>query len=120
VRFYLDENLPYTIAEIARTQGVDVVSSHECGHNGLPDDVQLRLAAEEKRCLVPKDREDLTNLTILFLEMEWPHAGVLIVSQSLPNRNYAAIARALVAYARSHEDDLPAYTLDYLVAERPT
>jgi hypothetical protein len=49
-----------------------------------------------------------------------PHVGVLIVSRSLASRGHAAIARALVAYARRNEDDLPSYTSDFLrTAEDP-
>ena len=116
IRFYLDEDLPYRAAVIARANGLDVVSSHECGRNGLPDEEQLRLAAEEGRCLVTRNRDDFEALTLRFFENEWPHTGVLIVSRSLPNRDASRLARALLAYARAHEDGLPSYTISWLVA----
>jgi hypothetical protein len=119
VRLYLDEDLSDEIARIARGQQVDVISSHECGRNGLPDETQLRLAAAEGRCLVTRNGRDFLRLTTVFFENGWPHAGVLVVSRSLANADFAGIARALVAYAARYEDDLPAYTTDYLVPMPP-
>jgi predicted nuclease of predicted toxin-antitoxin system len=117
IRFYLDEDLPYRVAIIARAQGLDVTSSQECGRNELPDETQLRLAAEEGRCLVTRNRDDFQELTLRFFENEWPHAGVLIVPRSLPNRDAARIARALVAFAQTQETDLPSYAVVWLSAE---
>ena len=114
MRFYLDEDLSDEVARIARAQQVDVISSHECGRDGLPDETQLRLAAEEGRCFVTFNRDDFLELTVRFFENGWPHAGVLIVSRSLPRRSFAAIAAALVAYAQRYEGDLPSYTTDFL------
>ena len=117
VRFYLDEDLPAKVAVLARAQGVDVVACSECGRYGLSDEAQLRLAAEDGRCLVTRNRDDFTRLTTLFFDRQWPHAGVLIVSRSLPNRNLARLTRALVAYSQRYEGDVPAYLIDFLTAE---
>lgn len=114
MRFYLDADLPYRIAEIARRQGVDIVSSHEYGRNQLPDEGHLRLAAEAGRCLVTSNRDDFDALTLDFFDRGRPHAGVLIVPHSLPNNRPSAIARALVAYAAARDYDLPPYTVTYL------
>ena len=65
-----------------------------------------------------RDREDFYDLTIQFLENQWPHAGVLIVPRALPNERFTAIAEAMVAYAEGHEGDLPSYLVDYLRAPR--
>lgn len=118
MRFFLDEDLSYRVATIARGQGLDVLSSHECGRNALPDDEQLRLAAQEGRCLVTRNAPDFIPLTLRFLEAYWPHAGVLIVPRSLPNEAFATIARALVTYAQAHEAGMASYTVDYLAAIR--
>ena len=118
MRFYLDEDLPPRIAVIARPQGLDVITSHECGRNGLPDEEQLRLAAEEGRCFVTRNRDDFLRLTQQFFESQRPHAGVLIVSRSLPNRDVAGIVAAPVAYAEGNPGDLPSYTTAYLTHER--
>ena len=118
MRFYLDEHLSQQIAVVARARGLDVISSHECGRDKLPDDEQLRLAAEEGRCLVTRDRDDFVALTLQFFAQRWPHAGVLIVPKSLPDQDFVGIAAALVAFAQSYEGDLPSYTLTYLTPQR--
>jgi hypothetical protein len=117
VRFCLDEDLPPGIAVVARGRGLDILSSHECGRNSLPDEEQLRLATAEGRCLVTRNRDDLLRLTLKFFESEEPHAGVLIVSRSLPNRDVAGIVAALVAFADNHPDGVPSYTTAYLTRE---
>ena len=114
MRFYLDEDLPARVAVLARAQGLDVVSSHECGRDRLPDDQQLRLAAQDGRCLVTRNARDFVPLTRDFAERQWPHAGLLIVARSLPNHAFASIARALSAFARTRGEDLPTYTVLFL------
>ncbi len=114
MRFYLDENLSHQVAIIGRARGLDITSSHELGRNSLPDEKQLRLAAEEGLCFVTCDYTDFTRLTRLFLENQWPHAGLLLVPASLPNRNFAAIVEALVTYAQDHEEGVPSYGIDFL------
>jgi predicted nuclease of predicted toxin-antitoxin system len=116
VRFCLDEDLSDEVARIARAHGLDVISSHECGRDGLSDDAQLRLAADEGRCVVTRNRDDFVHWTVRFFENGWPHAGVLIVARSLPNGNSAAIAAALITYAQRYEGDLPSYTVDLLTS----
>ena len=113
-RFLLDENLSDEVARIARAQGLDIISSHECGRDGLADEEQLRLASEEGRCVVTRNRDDFLALTVRFFENQAPHAGVLVVPPSLPDRDAAAIARALVAYAQTHPEGVASYSFDYL------
>jgi predicted nuclease of predicted toxin-antitoxin system len=120
MRFYLDEDLSDRIAAIARELGLDVVSSHECGRDGLSDEEQLRLAAQDGRCLVTRNRDHFVRLTVRFFENQWPHVGILIVPRSLLNDDFAGIASALRAYARRLEEALPSYTIDFLAAARGT
>lgn len=117
MRFYLDEDLSDRVASIGRARGLDVVSSHECGRDGLADEVQLRLAAEEGRCLVTRNRNHFVLLTVRFFDNQWPHAGILIVSRSLANDDFAGIAGALVGYAHQHESGLPSYAIGFLAPE---
>lgn len=113
-RLYLDEDLPPKVARLARAQGLDVMSSHECSRNSLPDHEQLRLAASEGRCFVTRNARDCLPLTRRFLENQAPHVGLLIVTRSLPNEDLAGIARALVAYVHSRQGELPSNFVDYL------
>jgi predicted nuclease of predicted toxin-antitoxin system len=113
VRFYLDENLSSTIAEIGRGLGLDVVSSEELGRNGLSDEEQLRLAAEDGCCLVTADL-GFINLSAVFAESLRPHAGVLIVPPTWSTSQFARIARALAAYVQRFPGDTTDYLVDYL------
>ena len=69
MQFYLDEDLSQRVADLARAQGLDVVSSHECGRDGLSDEEQLRLAAEKGRCFVARNRNHFIPLTVQFFEI---------------------------------------------------
>lgn len=114
MRFYLDEDLPYEVAAIARAQGLDVLSSCECGRNGQRDEEQFALAAAEGRCFVTRNYRDFVPLTMRLLEAQRPHAGLLLVPRSLRNRDRAAIAHALVEYDNRHKGDMPGYCVDFL------
>ncbi len=114
MRFYLDEDLSDRIAAVARGLGADVLSSHECGRDGLDDAAQLLQAAGEGRCLVTRNRGDFVGLSVRFFERGCPHAGVMLVASSLPGDDFAAIAQALVDYDRLHPAGLAAYVVDFL------
>jgi predicted nuclease of predicted toxin-antitoxin system len=114
LKFYLDEDLSAHVAEIARSRGLDVTCSHECGRDGWSDEHQLRIAAEEGRCFVTRNRDDFAMLTVRFLEVGAPHAGVLVVSASLRGSRFMQIALALVRYDEQHREGVYAYTFDFL------
>ena len=114
MRFYLDENLSDKIAEIGRAWRLDILSSHECGQNGLTDEQQLKFAATEGRCLVTRDRDDFIVLTVRFFERQWPHAGVLIIPPSFHRSRFTSIAEALARYGEGHPEGLSAYAVDFL------
>jgi predicted nuclease of predicted toxin-antitoxin system len=114
VRFYLDEDLSPRIAVIARGLGLDVVSAIELGNLGLADEEQLSLAARDGRCVVTQNRADFIRLTVTSFEQQSPHAGVLLVPESLPTDHFAAIARALLDYAHTRSPVAMAYVVDYL------
>jgi hypothetical protein len=114
MRFYLDEDLSRKIAELARQRGLDVLSSHECGRDGLGDEDQLRLAADDGHCFVTRNRAHFVLLTVRFFEGGWPHAGVLLVPASLPGDDFAALARAIARYDLEHPAGLPPYAIDFL------
>lgn len=113
-RFYLDEDLSQRVAEICRAHGLDVVSSHECERDGLSDENQLRLAAADGRCFVTRNYACFAALTRTFLELGWPHAGVVFVPPSLSNNSFADIGTALLEYAQEDPDGLSPYQVDYL------
>jgi len=95
MRFLLDEDLAPAAAEIARGQGLDVVSVHEIDRRQRSDEEQLRFSAEEGRVFLTRNRDDFIRLTVAWFQAGEPHAGVLIVPWSLPNRKPERIVRAL-------------------------
>ncbi len=118
MHFYLDEDLSDRIAQVARGLGLDVTSSHECGRDGLDDQAQLLEAAREGRCLVTRNRADFVALSVRCFELGWPHAGVLLIADSLPGDDFAGIARALAEYERRHPEGMDSYVVDFLQPKR--
>jgi predicted nuclease of predicted toxin-antitoxin system len=114
VKYYLDEDLSQKIAELVRAHGIDARSVHEVGSEGASDAAQLDRAARQGRCMVTRNRDDFIRLTVEYYHGHRPHCGVLIVTQRFAGDRFAAIARALVAYAHRHPHGLPAYTVDFL------
>jgi predicted nuclease of predicted toxin-antitoxin system len=120
VKFYLDEDISPRVVAIARGRcQLDVVSAHEIATLEWDDSAQLRLAAEQARCLVTRNRDDFINATLAAYEALTPHAGVLILTRSLPNDQFTAIAAALCAYSAGFPDGLQSYTIDFLAPAAP-
>lgn len=111
-RFYLDEDVPPSAAEVGRGLGLDVVSVTEEGHRGWPDERQLGWAAARSRVLVSYNRDDYLELTRASLAAGKPHAGVLIVVPSVPRKG-ATIAHALDRFS-SGRAPLQPYELQFL------
>ncbi|MBI4634991.1 MAG: DUF5615 family PIN-like protein [Candidatus Rokubacteria bacterium] len=114
MKFYLDEDLSPTVAELARDRGVDAISVHEVGATGLSDWEQLDRAASAGRCLVTRNRDDFVRLTVEYYAAGRPHRGVLIIPYTLPADQFSRLADALVAYAAHRPGDAPEYTIDFL------
>ena len=115
MKFYLDEDISPRVAQIARGRcRLDVVSAHEAGTLGMQDSAQLRFAASQGRCIVTRNRDDFIRETVAAFEAQEPHSGVLIVTRSLPNDEFAAIAAALCSYAARFPSGMRPYTIDFL------
>jgi predicted nuclease of predicted toxin-antitoxin system len=118
-RFLLDEDLSFRIAETARGLALDMVSVHEIGRRGLPDDEQLRWAAREGRILVTRNRDDFIEWTTVFFQRGEPHTGVLIVTTALSIQKPERIAHAVKEWAertrqRFGAQGLNSYFIEFL------
>jgi hypothetical protein len=82
----------------------------------LSDNEQLEYAASQKRVMVPRNRDDFIQLTLAFFRGRQPHAGVLIVPHTHPNRDPQKLAHALLDWngARREKGGLAPYTIDFL------
>jgi predicted nuclease of predicted toxin-antitoxin system len=114
VKYYLDEDLSPRIAKLLRKRGIDALSAHESRMVQATDLEQLTFAAEKKRCLVTKNRDDFVQLTIQFFNDHRPHCGVLIIPHTIPGDQFSLIAKALADYAIKHLKAMPLYTIDFL------
>ena len=112
MRFLLDEDLPTSVAEIARGLGLDVSSVQELGRLGIADDDQLRFAVAQGYVFVTRNRDDFVESAVAFAARDEPHPGVVIVPRRLPNVRPEAIAHALLRWADAHAGE-PAESLRY-------
>ena len=115
IRFLLDEDISPAVATAARALGVDAQSVSEHARNGFPDHEQLRFAAADQRIFVTRNRNDFIQLTVEFARTGADHAGVLIVSRSIPALSPEPLAHGLHRSAeRSAGVTVPPYYLDFL------
>ncbi|MBW2195637.1 MAG: DUF5615 family PIN-like protein [Deltaproteobacteria bacterium] len=114
MKYYLDEDLSPKIAELLRKQGVDCLSAHEIHMVQISDLKQLKLAAQKRRCIVTKNRDDFIRLTVQFFNDHLPHFGVLIIPATIPGDRFSQIAKALAKYAASHPTGMSAYGIDFV------
>lgn len=99
MKFLLDEDLPPRAAEIARGLGLDVISVHELGRQGLTDRDQLRFASGEGCVFLTRNHRDFIELTVEFYRAGEAYSGVLLVRRNLPNDRPERIAHALKRWA---------------------
>ncbi|HWS79641.1 MAG TPA: DUF5615 family PIN-like protein [Rubrobacter sp.] len=115
MRFLLDEDLPPRAAEIARGLGLDVISVHELGRQGISDRDQLRFASEDERIFLTRNHRDFIELTVEFYRAGEAHSGVLLVRRNLPNDRPARVAHAMKRWADARADTLATFDgVDFL------
>ncbi len=115
MKYYLDEDISPTIAEILKRHKIDAVSAHEVGMVQAADMEHLNRAASENRCLVTRNRNDFIRLTVEFFNEHRSHAGVLIIPHTLPGDKFSLIANAIIKHHSRHsKGTMEPYTIDFL------
>ncbi len=106
LRFLLDEDLSYRVADGLRRRGVDAISVHEIGraNRRVPDAEQLDHAATAGRVLVTYNRSDYQALDAEWASQGRTHAGILWCSErSIPRRAIGDLVRAVAAVVGDYE-----------------
>lgn len=111
IRLLLDEDIPHSAASIERTLGLDIVSIHELGRLGWTDPAHLTAAAEDGRAFVTYNRNDFIHWTTEFFRTGRPHAGLVVLSRSLPRDRPDRIAHALDRWVKRTMHQLQGHRL---------
>ena len=114
MHYLIDEDLAIDVAIIGRRFGLNVVAVQEVGRRGWTDEEQLIQAAIDGRCIVTANRDDFADLSTQFMADGRPHAGVLVVPETLRRQGAARMAQALVAFDRTRGAFPNQYLWDYL------
>lgn len=105
LRYFLDEDLSFRVAEGLRRSGVDALSVHEIerANRSIPDEEQLAFAASEGRVLVTYNRADFQALDGHWHAVGRNHAGIIWCSERTILRSAIGdLVRALEAVATQH------------------
>jgi len=80
IAFFLDHNVPITIANQLRHRRIDVVTAFEQGTSAWDDESLLRYSWEQSRCFVTLDT-DFLKITSDWLENGIEFSGVVFIHQ---------------------------------------
>ena len=117
-RFYLDEDVPHTVADVGAALGLDHLSAKDA-QSCLPQDdpIHLRTAAQDRRILVTYNRNDFLVATRDAFSSGGPHAGLLILTHKLP-RDSTRVAHALARWVEQRKKQgawpMQPYEVDFL------
>jgi hypothetical protein len=117
-RFYLDEDVPHTAAQVGAALGLDILAARDA-QPSLPQDdpVHLRAAAQDQRIMVTYNRNDFLVATHDAFTSSGPHAGLLILTRKLP-RDAARVAHALERWVKKRRAEggwpMQRYEVDFL------
>ena len=81
-RFLLDEHIHLAVAEGLRRLDLDVLHVCESDLRGIPDELILTKPVELNRILVTRDIRDFSRIAQLFISIERPFPGILLVPPS--------------------------------------
>ena len=95
MKLYHDEDHTQDIAVELRRRGIDAVSSHEVGNNGLVDPEQFQYAEREDRVMVTWNIRDFVDLPARWLNRGSTHPGLILIPARYQGNEIQAIADAI-------------------------
>ena len=106
VKLYLDEDMSSRVAQALRSKGLDVVSSHEVGNDGLSDEEQLRYATKEGRHLDTNNAKDFLALANQWYEKGRRFPKILILREERsPRHDLGAQVKTLEEFLNRSAQD---------------
>lgn len=81
LKAYLDEDVPFSLAQALRNRGVDCITTQEAGNKGLSDAEQIAFTAENNRTIVTHNKKDFILLHNSYARTENKHAGIVVADQ---------------------------------------
>jgi predicted nuclease of predicted toxin-antitoxin system len=110
--FLLDENISPEVARQVADKRPDIAITsvylwHEGEFKGKSDEKILAVAYQESMTLVTYDQKTIVPVLVQWGQAEREHAGVVFLDErSIPNNNFGAQVRSLIAlWDASHTDD---------------
>ncbi len=89
----LDEDVWPGLAVALRGKGLDVVSIHELGRTGLPDEEQLAYAVQAGRAILTHNIADFVALALDYAQQQETHFDILVA----PHLKKGALVRRTLA-----------------------
>ncbi len=106
MKLYLDEDLSQRVAEGLRARGLDVLSSHEVGNDGLSDEEQLQYATVQDRHVVSYNRRDYLALADHWFRQGKHFPKILLLTETRASRaDIGAQIRSLERYLNDRSGD---------------
>lgn len=84
IKFYLDEDVDVSIAEIICSKGFKAIATSEIGRKGESDQSQLEYAVERNLTIVTHNRIDFEELAKEYFFAGRNHPGIIISVQRPP------------------------------------
>jgi len=81
VKFLIDEDVHFSLAEALRRNGYDALHVQEINRKGLGDYEQLDLAISQKRCIVSFNVRDFAILHEERIQDRQSHWGIIVSKQ---------------------------------------
>jgi predicted nuclease of predicted toxin-antitoxin system len=99
MKLYSNENFPFEVVKILRSEGFDVLTTMDAGKAGnrIPDEEVLEFAINQGRAVITLNRKDFKRLHYLRPN----HSGIILCTE---NRNFASMASEIIRVISLNDD----------------